>query len=413
MIFTEITKDEFREFASKSPYRSFMQTPEIAELRKKDGWTPHFLAAKENDEIKAATLLIEKPTFLGKSTFLAPGGPLLDLENKPLANFFLKNLKDYAKSHNGYTLQISPYYELIERTRSGEKAEGGFDRKNALKTLEALKFKPTEETTQPKYLFVMDLNGRTEEELLADQKRNTRNHVRKAEKMGVKIRELKREELKILKDITESTSKRRGFIDRPLSYYEQMYDLFAPRGEVKFFVAEAEVIARPEVETTEAISKHCAGSGSQNYNVSGSSTELLIPAQSRRTRCDFDDREPSTLRNGSVASIPLSAAMFMLTGDEIVYLFSGSDEKYMKDYNAQYLIQWHIIKHAAANGYKRYNFYGIHGLPTEDDNDGIYDFKKGFDSKYGHVVELIGTFETPLNTPVYNLHKFLRKLKHL
>lgn len=352
MIFTEITKDEFREFASKSPYQSFMQTPEIAELREKDGWTPHFLAAKENDEIKAATLLIEKPTFLGKSTFLAPGGPLLDLENKPLANFFLKNLKDYAKSHNGYTLQISPYYELIERTRSGEKAEGGFDRKNALKTLEALKFKPTEETTQPKYLFVMDLNGRTEEELLADQKRNTRNHVRKAEKMGVKIRELKREELKILKDITESTSKRRGFIDRPLSYYEQMYDLFAPRGEVKFVVAEAD-------------------------------------------------------------ATPLSAAMFMLTGDEVVYLFSGSDEKYMKDYNAQYLIQWYIIKHAAANGYKRYNFYGIHGLPTEDDNDGIYDFKKGFDSKYGHVVELIGTFETPLNTPVYNLHKFLRKLKHL
>ena len=351
MKFEEITAEEFRKFTTESPYQSFMQTPEIAKLREKDGWTAHYLAATEDGKTRAATLLLEKPTFLGKSTFLAPGGPLLDFEDKSLTNFFLKNLKNYAKSHNGYTLQISPYYELIERGRGGEEIEGGFNHKKALKTIESLNFKPTPKTTQPKYLFAMDLKNRTEAELLADQKRNTRNHVRKAEKMGVKIRELDREELKILKDITEKTSKRRGFTDRPLSYYEQMYDLFAPRGEVKFLVAEAD-------------------------------------------------------------NIPLSAAMFMLTGDEIVYLFSGSDEKYMHDYNAQYLIQWHIIKYAAAHGYKRYNFYGIHGLPTPDVEDGIYDFKKGFDSKYGHVIELIGTFETPLNAPIYNLHKLLQRLKH-
>ena len=125
-------------------------------------------------------------------------------------------------------------------------------------------------------------------------------------------------------------------------------------------------------------------------------------------------RAARSVSGGHAASvpIPLSAAMFMLTGDEIVYLFSGSDEKYMHDYNAQYLIQWHIIKYAAAHGYKRYNFYGIHGLPKEGAEDGIYDFKKGFDSKYGHVIELIGTFETPLNAPIYNFHKLLQRLKH-
>ena len=350
--FVEITPEEFRKFAEKSPYQSFMQTPEIAKLRETDGWTAHYLAAKAGNNIKAATLLVSKPNFLGKSTFLAPGGPLLDFEDKTLTKFFLKNLKDYVKNHNGYSLQISPYYELIERGRNGEKIEGGFNRSSAIKTLLGLNFKATAHTTQPKYLFVMDIKGRSSEELFADQKRNTRNHVRKAEKMGVKIRELNREELSILKDITEKTSKRRGFTDRPLSYYEQMYDLFHSRGEVKFLVAEAD-------------------------------------------------------------SIPLSAAMFMLTGDEIVYLFSGSDEQYMHDYNAQYLIQWHIIKYAAENGFKRYNFYGIHGLPDENHKDGIYDFKKGFDSRYGHVVELIGAFETSVNTPVYKFRQFLSKLKNL
>ncbi len=393
MKFIEITAEEFRNFATKSPYQSFMQTPEIAKLREKDGWTAHFLAATESEEIKAATLLLEKPTFMGKSTFLAPGGPLLDFEDKSLTNFFLKHLKDYAKIHNGYTLQISPYYEIIERDRSGEEVEGGFNHKKVLKTLESLNFKPTSKTTQPKYLFAMDLKNRTEAELLADQKRNTRNHVRKAEKMGVKIRELNREELKILKDITEKTSKRRGFADRPLSYYEQMYDLFHNRGEVKFILAELENGAK----------------ASENVLSRGISDDGSL--RSEEPRNDGRD-EASRERSISLVPTPLSAAMFMLTGDEIVYLFSGSDEKYMHDYNAQYLIQWHIIKYAAQNGYKRYNFYGIHGLPTPDVEDGIYDFKKGFDSKYGHVIELIGTFETPLNAPIYNLHKLLQRLKH-
>lgn len=105
--------------------------------------------------------------------------------------------------------------------------------------------------------------------------------------------------------------------------------------------------------------------------------------------------------------------MFMLYGDEVVYLFSGSDEKYMKEFNAQYAIQWHMIKYAAEHEYKIYNFYGIHGLPDKSDPDyGIYDFKKGFGADYGRIVELLGTFELPVNKPFYYLHQLLSKLKH-
>ena len=111
MTFEEITEEEFRKFADKSPYKSFMQTPEIAKYREENGWTAYYLAARYNQEIKAASMLVAKPTFLGKSTFIAPGGPLLDLEDQPLTEYFMKNLKKYIKSHNGYVLHISPYYE--------------------------------------------------------------------------------------------------------------------------------------------------------------------------------------------------------------------------------------------------------------------------------------------------------------
>ncbi|MBQ3293298.1 peptidoglycan bridge formation glycyltransferase FemA/FemB family protein [Candidatus Saccharibacteria bacterium] len=347
MIFEEISEEEFRNFAARSPYKSFMQTPEIAKYRESNGWTVYYLAAKLEGEIKAASMLVAKPTFLGKSTFIAPGGPLLDLEDQPLTGYFIKSLKKYIKSHNGYVLHISPYYELIERDRHGDKVENGFDHQSATKNLRNLGFLELKDASQPKYMYALDIKGKTPDELMKDFKSNTRGHIRKAEKMGVKVRELKREELNIFKDITESTSKRREFEDKPLKYYEEMYDLFVPRHEALFLLAEAD-------------------------------------------------------------GIPMSAAMFMLYGDEVVYLFSGSDEKYMKDYNAQYELQWHMIKYASEKNFKRYNFYGIHGLPKEGEQDGVYEFKKGFG---GQVIEMIGTYELPIDHKFYQLKNFLKKIK--
>lgn len=348
MTFEEITAEEFREFAKTSPYKCFMQTPEIAKYREENGWTAYFLAAKHGGEIKAVSMLVAKPYFLGKSIFIAPGGPLLDLEDQPLTDFFMRSLKRYIKSHNGYVLHVSPYYETVERDRHGDPVENGFNHQDAAKNLRNLGFIELKDASQPKYMYALDLKGKTPEELMKDFKSNTRGHIRKAEKMGVTVRELKKDELKIFKDITESTGERRGFEDKPLKYYEEMYDLFVPRHEALFLVAEA------------------------------------------------DD-------------IPLSAAMFMLYGDEVVYLFSGSDEKYMKDYNAQYELQWYMIKYAAEKKYRRYNFYGIHGLPDDAQKDGVYEFKKGFG---GQVIEMIGTWELPIDYKFYQAQKFLRKLKN-
>ncbi|MBO4812561.1 peptidoglycan bridge formation glycyltransferase FemA/FemB family protein [Candidatus Saccharibacteria bacterium] len=354
MNFIALEKTEFEKFAKKSPYKSFMQTPEIAEYREKNGWTPYYLGVEDGGEIKAASMLVARPTFLGKSTYFAPGGPLLDLEDTTLTNFFMRHLRHYIKTHNGYNLLIDPYYELIERGRDGEPKENGFNHKKAAKNLKLNGFKEIKDGSMPKYLFTLTVKGRTPDQLFAELKRNTRNHVRKAEKAGVKIRELKREELSIFKKITESTSKRRDFQDKPLKYYEQMYDLFHDKNEIKYILAEA-----PD-------------------------------------------------------GTPLSAAMFMLYGDEIVYLFSGSEEQYMKEYNAQYLIQWHMIKYASEHKFTTYNFYGISGLPDKSDKDyGIYDFKKGFTTdETGKVVELIGTYELPISQIFYSLHSLLSKIKH-
>ena len=419
MKFITLDEESFRKYEEESPYRSFTQTPEIAKLREQNGWTAYYLGVEDGGKLKAATMLIAKPTFLGKSTFFAPGGPLLDLEDTTLTNFFFKKLKSYLKSHNGYVLHIDPNYELIERTRDGAIKEGGFNHQKAINNLKNLGFTKLKIDSTPRYQFALSLDNRTPDQLLADMKRNTRNHIRKAEKMGVKTRELKREELSIFKKITESTSVRRHFTDKPLSYYEQMYDLFHDRGEVMFIVAEAPVDAGEGVVAE--------SEGVRSAPVAGVAPDARggRPKESSEERASsfFRDDDGSTTsvdgpagrapKIGNDAMAPLSVAMFILHGDEVIYLFSGSDEKYMKEYNAQYLIQWHMIKHAATHGFKTYNFYGINGLPDRDSKDyGIYDFKKGFTSEStGRVIELIGDYELPISPFFCHLHRLLSALK--
>ena len=75
MQFILLEPEEFRKFANKSLYKSFYQTPEIAKLREQNGWTAYYFGVKNDTKLVAATMLVARPTFLGKSTYYCPAAP--------------------------------------------------------------------------------------------------------------------------------------------------------------------------------------------------------------------------------------------------------------------------------------------------------------------------------------------------
>ena len=78
------------------------------------------------------------------------------------------------------------------------------------------------------------------------------------------------------------------------------------------------------------------------------------------------------------------------------------------NFNAQYFIQWEMIKYGIKNNYKRYNFYGISGnFDKNDPSYGIYEFKKGFG---GYVMELLGDYECGVGI-TYKIYNFLKGIK--
>ena len=74
-----------------------METVEIGNLRKKNGWTVKYLGLKENKKIIGATMLLSRKRHFNKNEFYALRGPLLDYSNDNEVETFLKELKDYVK----------------------------------------------------------------------------------------------------------------------------------------------------------------------------------------------------------------------------------------------------------------------------------------------------------------------------
>ena len=407
MDFVELTEKEYQKFWENHPLKTFLSAPKIAKLREKSNWKSYFVGVKENKKVVAAALLLSHKRKFNVNEFYSPRGFLLDYNNKELLSFFVEKVKEFAKSKNGYILRIDPYVIYKQRDINGDIVEGGEDNSHVVEQLTSLGFKKvkTENMEQVGWMFSLGLEGKTEEQILKEMKPNTRNTIRKAEKLGITMTELSYDELDRFQNIMEETGERKNFAVRNVEYFQNMYNLFHESNEVKYYVTELnlkEYTKRLNDEIKEKEEK-LSNLGDAKYN-DGQRKNISSEIESLKKRID-DAKEIMNKTNKDI--ITLSGSMFILIDPEIIYLSSGNYEEYMR-FNSQYLIQWELIKYGIKNNFKKHNFYGIPANINEHPKDyGIYEFKKGFN---GYVEELIGEFELPLKKEYY-LIKLLKKLK--
>jgi len=407
MKFQEITEKEYRTFWEKHPLKTFLSAPEISKLRKKQDWTTNYVGVKENKKLIAATMLLSHKRHFNKLEFYSPRGYLLDFHNEELVTFFTNELKKYIKEKNGYIFRVDPYLIYRQRDIDGNIVEEGEDNRNIVKHLEDLGFKKVsiEDTEQVIWMFSLDLEGKTEEQILKEMKPNTRNQIKKTEKFGITVNEISYDELDRFQNIMEETGARKGFKVRDLSYFQEMYKLFHDNNEVKYFITELNLKKYTKGLKAERKEKEekIKSLSDAKYN-DGAKKNLTNEIESIDKRIKESEE---IMKETGKDIITLSGSMFMLIKPEVIYLSSGNYEEYMK-YNSQYLIQWELIKYGIENGFKKHNFYGIPANINEHPKDyGIYEFKRGFN---GYVEELIGEYELPI-TWHYHLIKLIHKVR--
>lgn len=427
MKLKKISEKEFKKFADKNLEITFYQTISWAHLKKKNGWVAHYLGLEKDNKIIAGSLILSKTLpIIKKKMFYAPRGFLLDYKDKEVLKEFTKQLKEYAKKEHAIFIKIDPYVEYKEHDNNGNVVEDGLDNSICVENLKSLGYKHfgfnlMQDTLQPRWMHVIETEDKTLADVMKDMESKTRQILRKNERSGIHTREISKEELPLFKDIMQHTSDRREFVDRPLSYYESMWDSLHDDGILKILVAEIDFLefeknTKEELETNEKelknrIYKHennILKMNPKKYEQNNKKNEQEIERLKKQLEKIKDYKE----KYGNKKL--LGGILFLIYGNEVLSLHGGTLDDVMQ-FQSAYTIHFAGVKHAVENGYKRYNFYGITGdFRKENPLYGLYLFKKSFG---GHVVELIGEFDyiiSPFWYHTYNIaFAAYHKLKNL
>ena len=402
----KLSIEEFNEFSRNHEQGIFFQSSYWGELKKMNGWVPHIVGVKEGYNIKGATLLLAKkiPVF-NRYIFYAPRGYLLNYKDEQFLADFTKKIVRYVKKNHGIFIKINPNIPYQKRDVDGN-IVGESNNQKIIDNLVKLGYKHNGFTItygtdlEPRWWSVLDLKNKSEEEILKNMRGTTRWGINNSYKHGLKLVEVSEDRIAEFKKLMEHTSERRGFIDRPISYYKKMHECFIKENNIKILLVELDL-----VENLKSLNNQLEMTNEKLNKTSKESVIKEYNSQIDAVKKKIDD--VNELRKLHGDNIVVAGGLFMLFGRQVVSLFGASYREFMK-FNGQYFLNYEMIKFAINNGYEKFNFFGITGEFNEDsDMYGLFNFKRGFGAE---VVELIGEFNL-VTDKLFNLvYKFMYKV---
>jgi len=421
MELVKLTEEEFNSFASNHEQATFLQTINWGKLKEANGWKWELLGFKDKDKVIAGMMLLSKTTPIKKKMFYAPRGFILDYNNTALLEEFTLKTKKYVKDNGGIFIKIDPYVESVERDIDGNIVEGGYNNKEIIKELKKLGFKeqfakPGQVSLQPKWLYKIDVKDKTLDEVMKEMSSKTRQMIRKNEKNGVVVREGKYEDLEEFQKIMEHTSERRHFLDRSLSYYQNMYKAFGNGEILRLYFADLMIEDKLNDFKKELVELENSYKELVRNNENGKRVKEQTlkdkEAQIEKTKESITKYEELYKKYGS--KLTLGGVLFFIYGKEVLAFLGGAYKDYM-EFQCSYSIYYELIKYAVDNKFDYYNFYGISSdLSPKDPMYGVYLFKKGFGGK---VVELLGEYDLKVSGFYYFIYKvsyfIVHKLKKI
>ena len=413
--FYVLEENEYKQFVDHNPDASFMQTVEYAHLRNELGSRVHFVGIKVQGKIVAGAMILESTTIFLKKMFYAPRGLLVDYHNKELLSFFTKELKRYIKQQGGFILTIDPNVIYRIRTSDGEIDSNMIDNQEVIANLSSLGYQHHGfdlyfDAKQARWCYRFTLDEDYESKKVKFSK-STRKNIDFCIKRGLMIREGSIDDLAVMSEIFELTSKRRDFFSRSLEYYQKMYRNMNSLMTIYIAYLDPTIYYNHTLSLLEEAKKNYAiVLEKMEKDMVGS--KLLSQKENALKQIEKYEKElteADQFRKDYPNGKDIGCLLSLRSGNEYLTLSSGVLEEYRK-FTPKYLMYEHHIKEAYKEGFSYCNFYGITGdFNPKGKYYGIYEFKKGFN---GNVIEYIGEFDLKV-TNFYILYKILKRVKKI
>ena len=401
-----IEKEKFDDFIKNHKSKShFLQSLSWGEFSKiKKNLTPYYLGlVNENDEIVAATLLLEKKLPMNLCYFYAPRGFVLDYSKKELVKTMTKKIVDFAKNKKAIFVKIdpdiiktqfnylneekqNPHYEEIFNTLK----EAGFKHQGFTKNFE---------TMQPRYTFRIDLT-QSMEDIEEHFSKTTKQRIAKALKLDTEVVIGTKNDIKEFYHLMTLTENRKDFISYNEDYYETLYEIFNGNESSKatLFLGKIHIL-----KTIKALEKNLKTINNQISilpidNLSKSAKAKLTELTKQKENINKEIEKYKEYKKEYGTEITLSAHMIIEYGDKAWVLYAGNHNILSETY-VNYNTYYEHIKYCKNKGIKIYDQFGTIGdLSKDNPRLGLHEFKKKFGGDY---VEFIGEWDYITNKPMY------------
>lgn len=305
---------EYEAFVQSHPKGHFCQSALWAKQKPAWHWRA-ILSRDANGSIRGSiAFLIRKMPIVRRNMMYACRGPVCDLDDSATFQELMAASKQLAKEEKAYVIKIDPDVPSSNTAFDRLLTDSGFQMRSTGKNFEAI---------QPRYVFRLYLNGRSEEEVMASFHQKWRYNIRLAVRKGVEVRLCDKEMVPEFTRIMVETGVRDNFATRPAEYFAAMLD---------------------------NLGEHC------------------------RLYMAFHEGKP------------IAGTLAILYGDKVWYLYGASSNE-ERNLMPNYLLQWSMIRWAIENHCRVYDFRGVSGDISEDNpHYGLYRFKKGFGGEFTEFV---------------------------
>lgn len=403
MKLVELSKTEFNEFTNYLEICPFEQSVYWANFKSGENWHPYFLGLEDKNKLLGATLLLASENkSIKKRFFYAPQGFLIDYKNYDLLEVFTKEIINFVKEKNGIYLKIDPEILTTEKDEDGRELQGGINNLFIKDYLLKLGFIEADNNTiNPKYTMKLDLTDKSLNDILNNMSKKARQIIKRNERLGYIVRELKQDELPIFIKTMDKISSKFNTIEYELPFYEDLASAFT-KEHLKIMIAELDLNTTlnnlKKEEKVLQIEKEKRIGLYQNNQLTeetfiekelGYKEQINIINKRRKYYLSLKEKTAND-------KIFLGGYLFLMYGKEITALIGGMDDEYI-DLDVSYSIHFKMLKKAIEYGYRSYNFYEV-----KDVNDGGFFFKQNFGAK---LFEHIGEFDYPIDLNSYKKYK--------
>lgn len=328
-----------------SAYSDWMQKNEMGHVlqsvqwgeHKKENWRCNYFFIEDNDQVVGAYLtMIRRIPILGKNIMYLPRGPIFnDYNNEEIWKTFTEEVSNFGRQENCIIVKIDPAIEDNDGFKKITSRLGFISKKTNYGFGGGI---------QPAATVRIELTD-SAEDLYQSFPKKTRYSVRFSEKNGVIYKLNGIEGLDEFYQTMTITANRANFIERSMSYYGKLMELFG---------------------------------------------------------------EDAVIVNSYKDDELISSGMYFKFSNKVWALYGGTTGKH-SNLQAGYGLEFTAMKWSIEKGAKYFDLFGIPVDRTEQNENnksvyGIYKFKKSFN---GAELDFIGELDLPINTNYYRVYNLL------